>query len=172
MPAPSPNEDKKMKVCASCSKDFEPRSRHKNCPQCRHISYKTPCEMCGKLTSKKHTFCVNCYIEQGLNKGNGKSKYKEGDTRLSSKGYILEKYTKHPRASRDHFVLQHILVMEKKLGRYIVRGEENVHHINGVKDDNRIENLELWIKPQPSGIRAKDAVIWAKKIIKKYGELK
>ena len=44
--------------------------------------------------------------------------------------------------------------MEEVLGRHLFDGE-TVHHMNGVNDDNRPENLELWIRPQPSGIRGK-----------------
>jgi len=40
--------------------------------------------------------------------------------------------------------------------------------LNGVKDDNRPENLELWTRPQPVGIRASDAVAWAREILARY----
>jgi hypothetical protein len=81
-------------------------------------------------------------------------------------GYVMVRVPEHPRASGG-YVFEHILAMEEHLGRRL-EGDENVHHKNGVKDDNRIKNLELWCGPQPSGARVSDLVEWATELLTKY----
>jgi len=76
------------------------------------------------------------------------SHWKDGVVR--DKGYILERCIGHPRASNNgNYVYQHVLVMEKQIGRYLKWNGPNdpnseiVHHKNEIKDDNKIDNLEL-----------------------------
>lgn len=109
--------------------------------------------------------CRNCaYLAL---RGAGNKSYKTGKTTDKS-GYVeLSGKFGHPNARSKGRIFEHVYLMAEHLGRALTPNE-NVHHKNGVRDDNRIENLELWTKSQPSGQRVKDKVQWAKEMLRLY----
>jgi hypothetical protein len=87
------------------------------------------------------------------------AKYSHDDS-----GYVLVKvmhaFGIKKNADGTSWIKEHRHVMEKHIGRYL-KPHETVHHKNGIRDDNRIENLELWSGNHPHGVRPADLNAWA-----------
>lgn len=84
---------------------------------------------------------------------NGMNGY--GHTKPHRKGYILAYVPDHPHAHKDGYVMLHKVLMEREIGRYL-NPDEVVHHINHIRDDNRIENLRLMSKHDHMSIHMKE----------------
>lgn len=85
-----------------------------------------------------------------------------GTRRLEpGRGYVQVKVPAgHWAARRNNWAYEHRVAMGDVLGRPL-KPHENVHHRNGIRHDNRPENLELWTRPQPAGQRVADLAAWA-----------
>lgn len=150
----------KWTVCGPITKDTK-----------SHRAWPCRCE-CGfekevreyNLLTGTSTKCRTCHL-----KDLGRVGWK-GGRRKGPGGYMDLRIPDHPRARSNGYVLEHIVVMETILGRALLP-EENVHHKNGVKDDNRPENLELWSRSHPPGQRVSDKLAWAKEIVQLYDHL-
>lgn len=72
----------------------------------------------------------------------GEKHHKWAGGRYVRAGYVVVLRREHPNADGHGYFAEHRLIVEQAIGRYLTR-EEVVHHINGNKSDNRIENLLL-----------------------------
>lgn len=92
-------------------------------------------------------------------------RYSGAGWHLNSKGYRIRKVRI---LGKLETIYEHREVVESHLGRKLLP-IENIHHKNGQRDQNNIENLELWSKSQPPGQRVADKIRWAKEILATYG---
>jgi len=160
-----------MKKCIKCLKikplsDFykvgDKRLTNKNeyhsyCKECKDAFHYDLCA-CGNRKNKQSKDCKDCHIR--LNS-------RVGRVMKRTDGYLYEGVENHPYATKGGYVLQHRLVMERKLGRYLLPSE-TVHHKNGIRDDNDEDNLELKVGAHGQGITVKDAKTWAREILERY----
>lgn len=155
-----------MKKCKRCGKQIIVKYKclEKNRIYCsRECSREKPvdkkCLYCGnsfkaipaRIKTGREKYCSRkCYHSYrkenrifftGKNHGN----WKGGRISLPS-GYIIIYQPYHPYCTKSGYVFEHRLIAEKALGRFL-KPEEIIHHINGVTDDNRLENLYLFPTP-------------------------
>ena len=93
---------------------------------------------------------------------------KWGKWKKTAQGYVIRRRSERS-GSKVQTQMQHRHFMEEFLGRDLLPNE-TVHHKNGVRDDNRLSNLELWSTQQPSGQRVEDKLVWAYEIVRLYGD--
>lgn len=122
-------------------------------PRKRVNAPKASCQFqgCDRLATGRQALCASHYMQQwrGEPLRPLRAWKPEGARTVNPvSGYV------HIKAG-GQWRTEHRVVMEQVLGRPLQRHEQ-VHHINGVRDDNRPENLELWVQVQPNGVRATD----------------
>lgn len=103
------------------------------------VIIRSDCLMTG---GTKSCGCLQREITSARCKGE-RNHHWNGGRRTDGDGYIHIYSPNHPNKSQHNYVQEHRLVMEKHLGRHLAK-EEMVHHMNGLRYDNRIENLRLF----------------------------
>ncbi len=106
----------------------------------------------GTVQYYMNKFGIKSRTKSESKKGEKNYNWKGGRRMKSSYIYILK--PEHPFCGKDGYIAEHRLIMEEKLVRYLTK-EEKIHHINGIKNDNRIENLILCKNTSEHGIISK-----------------
>ena len=162
---------KPTSICPICGKIFKYKVKYPRCTTCQYHYEKIHYPERFKESRKKANdkFNANLRIKKGLPIDHIFPKGPRGAGYLNKKGYLLVTW-RDPSDNKIKRKYQHVLIMEHDLGRSL-RANERVHHKNGIRNDNRIENLELWNLNggQPAGQRVEDKAKWAIEFLIEYG---
>ncbi len=112
------------------------------CDECGKIEFKFPCYIKERKTHFCSRKCKGVHQTRNLSGKNSVS-WKGGRLKVLG-GYIRVYMPNHPFCDKQGYILEHRLVMEKLIGRYL-KPKEVVHHINKDTSDNRISNLILFL---------------------------
>lgn len=111
-----------------------------------------------KISERMRGKCVT--LETRRRMSEAKKIHGIGHKKKRTDGYVAVYYPDHEKSTKDGYVMEHILVMEKAIGRHLT-DKECVHHLNGIRNDNRLENLKLMTKSEHTSHHNRER--WAKK---------
>ena len=132
---------------------------------CRCICGKETIVKAGNLKSGTTQSC-GC-LAQEVRSRNGINNPNHTGRKTDSGGYTQVYKPDHLNAFKDGYVSEHVFIMSEYLGRPLNK-KETVHHKNGIRKQNNIENLELWASRHPPGQKVSDLVAWAKELLIEY----
>lgn len=139
-------------------KGYNPRKWRCVCDCGNETLVITNCLLHGKT---KSCGCYGNYINREKITGENNHAWKGGKGTPNGRGYVIIKH------GENRGKLLHRHVYEQHHGVKLTR-KQNIHHINGDKLDNRIENLELWDFSQPYGQRVEDKIRYYFKLVEEY----
>lgn len=152
-----------MKVCSRCHKEKELNEYYKQ--KNGRFGVRAECRQCvynyKKMVKNGEDGRIKCRLERGYISRGGKGY-------LNKNGYVYIYRKGHPNAKNSGYLMEHRLIMSEYLGRPLL-DKETVHHKNGIKNDNRIENLELFSQNHGPGEKVVDKIEDCIKFLKKYG---
>lgn len=140
-----------IKRCLICKKEYKAWGKESKFCSCKCYNqyqrlnpnkgtFRTGAHYSPETEFKKGQKHTDQWKEMMSKRNKGKRNYFWKGGRIKQRGYVFIYSPNHPYRDNKNYVTEHRLVTEKYLGRYL-EPKERIHHINGIKDDNHLENL-------------------------------